>query len=143
MTIYTIGYQNKVHNAQHLKRIAEHLQAVVVDTRFSPFSRNPEWRSGWLKQVLGERYIGERALGNKNYQNGGPIELADPEAAWERLEPVMWEQDIILMCACRDQHSCHRTQAAAYLAERSGQRIIHLAPDYPGDVNQPALPFHW
>lgn len=47
------------------------------------------------------------------------------------------------MCACREQPICHRTQAAAYLAERSGQSVIHLEPDYPGDVNQPALPFHW
>lgn len=104
-SVFTAGYQG--HSVDDLQSIAEFLDATVVDIRFAPYSKNPAWGKDALRQTLGNRYRHVHALGNKNYRNGGDIEI---------LNLVQGALDInndrrgtvILLCVCKDYDHCHR-----------------------------------
>ena len=68
--LYTFGYGGR--RPDQLRTLAVRLDGVLVDIRFSPRSRIPDWSAGRLRKVLGERYRHLPALGNRNYK-GGPI----------------------------------------------------------------------
>ena len=63
--LYTFGYSDR--RPDQLRTLAERLDGVVVDIRFSPRSRIPAWTGGRLRKLLGERYRHLLALGNQNY----------------------------------------------------------------------------
>lgn len=108
--VYTIGYAGKT--PAQIKELAEQLGAVVVDIRFSPFSRNPVWSGKQLRLSLGDRYVHLRAFGNANYK-GGPISIVDYAAGKAFLLDM--DKPAILMCVCKDPLTCHRTTVAAKL----------------------------
>ena len=103
--IYTLGYSGL--SADYVLRLAEELQATVVDIRLSPRSRRPEFNQGRLARLLGSRYVHIAELGNANYKNGGPIRILDLEAGLGLIETRL-PGNLILMCACRDYTQCHR-----------------------------------
>lgn len=116
--LYTFGYQG--YTPDKLKAVAEALNAIVVDIRMSPRSRNARWNMSNLVQVLGKRYVHMPAFGNRNYNTDGPIVINNLEAgaAWLLREQIplnhrMLERkefdNAILMCVCKDARTCHRT----------------------------------
>jgi uncharacterized protein (DUF488 family) len=64
--LYTFGYSGK--QPEELHTLAEQLDALVADIRFSPRSRVPHWNGGSLVRRLGHRYRHLPALGNRNYK---------------------------------------------------------------------------
>lgn len=125
-TLYTLGYAG--WTLEQVKQKVEELGAWLVDIRFSPTSRLPQWRANTLYHVLGpQQYFHLKALGNPNYK-GGPIELLDPESGLLQVQSMMESRSVILMCACKNVHTCHRKVAAAFLSERLGAPIVHLEP---------------
>ena len=124
--VYTLGYGNG-WSVEALEKLARHLNAIVIDTRFNPMSRIATWRKGPLTKVLGELYQHQQGLGNENYKTDGPIKLHAPEMAADGLMPLVRAgKSLILICVCKDQPSCHRTVAAAFLAEKFNLDIVHL-----------------
>jgi uncharacterized protein (DUF488 family) len=107
--LYTFGYGGQLPD--QLRAPAEHLDAVVVDIRFSPRSRIPDWTAGRLQKLLGERYRHLPALGNRNYKSG-PIEFVDLETGAVEVGELLSQQPVILLCACADVQRCHRLSAA-------------------------------
>lgn len=125
-TIYTIGYAGWTPGG--VKTRVEALGAVLLDIRYSPYSKRPEWRGDSLKTLLGRaRYQHMKTLGNRNYRDG-PIVFDAPEAAIETVTHLLTRQPIVLLCGCRDADTCHRSVAADFLSERSGAPIEHLYP---------------
>jgi hypothetical protein len=112
--IYLTGY-TLLAGPDHLAAIADELNALVVDIRYAARSRAPHWNKGPLTSRLGHRYAWAPAFGNRNYKGDGPVEIADyaEGLAWLKLRT---EAAIILLCACRDAHTCHRTTVGAMLA---------------------------
>ncbi len=124
-TIYTLGYSGWTPDA--LAQVVNLYDARLVDVRFSPRSRVPHWNSRPLRKLLGDqRYMHVHALGNVNYRNGEAIQLADPAQGAAILRPVLEKQPIILMCACKNKDTCHRTVAAEFLAEQIGTEVVHI-----------------
>lgn len=123
-TIYTFGYLGRT--PEELARAAHEHDAVVVDTRYNPTSRLAVWRQGALTRLLGADYLVVRDLGNVNYRVGTPIVIAAPEQGLPIVEALLADQPVILLCACRDGATCHRTVVAQMLAERTGAPIVHL-----------------
>jgi uncharacterized protein (DUF488 family) len=122
----TLGYSG--WTPQTIQETAQGHNAVVCDIRYSPASRHPQWRKLQLEQLLGARYQHVQALGNRNYKNGGPIELADYDAGTQVIaEMLATGQSVILMCACKDLATCHRRTAAEQLAAHLGVTLTHLA----------------
>ncbi len=109
--IYTIGYSGR--SLRSIVEIAEALDATLVDIRFSPASRNPDFSGKRLREALGERYVHLKAFGNENYRNDGPIKLVDPDAGVEALKAIGGA--VLLMCVCAQYHTCHRRAVAEFL----------------------------
>lgn len=83
------------------------------------------------------RYTHIKALGNLNYR-GGTIILVDAENGIKSLAAILnWPgiDAIVLLCGCRDVHTCHRKVVAELAAERLADRwsikVQHLHPDTP------------
>lgn len=120
--LYTVGYSGRLPH--DLQALAEHLDAVVVDIRFSPSSRSPDWTAGRLQKRLGERYRHLPALGNRNYQ-GGPLEFVDLEAGVVKVGQLLSQRSVILLCGCADVQRCHRLPVAEAIATRYGLSVKH------------------
>lgn len=121
--LYTIGYSGR--KLDELKAIVAEAQAVLVDIRFSPFSRVPHWRGDALGRVLGERYHHIGALGNKNYR-GGSIEIVDMKQGVAEVISLLSQSPVILMCACKNYHTCHRKVVADFIESNYGIKAEEL-----------------
>jgi len=132
MIVYTLGYSGWT-----VEQIADELErrdALLVDVRMSPRSRNPAYSGKRLAERFGERYMHIREFGNRNYR-GGPIELADPEVGKLKLWAALVDSyrfSCILMCACSDVEVCHRKVVAEFLQARWGADIVHFFPPGQG-----------
>ena len=130
-TLYTIGYSG--WKPEQIAATVAELGAVLWDIRRSPWSRAPQWRQPALRQLLGPAYVHMAPLGNVNYNTDGPIQLANPQAAVDPARAVLQTSPIILLCGCKEAETCHRSDAAAYLAwQLGGLEIVHLMPQAAG-----------
>jgi uncharacterized protein (DUF488 family) len=139
--VYTFGYSG--HTSAQLKQLAEELDAIVFDIRFSPRSRDPQWSGKRLRAALGHRYQHIRELGNENYKSG-PIQLVDFvqlvdfEAGRTLIEDS--NKPVILMCVCHNYHDCHRSVVASKLAA-FGIATKEARPATPRLYKQYQFPF--
>lgn len=85
--LYDLGY-NEIRSVDLLAATAEILGAIVLDIRFSPRSRDPNWRMPALMNRLQESYTHVAALGNRNYKSG-PIQIVDLDAGLRAVETVL------------------------------------------------------
>lgn len=133
--VYTFGYSG--HTSAQLKQLAEELDAIVFDIRFSPRSRDPQWSGKRLRAALGHRYQHIRELGNENYKSG-PIQLVDFEAGRKLIEDS--SNPIILMCVCQNYRDCHRAVVASKLSQL-GIATKEARPATPRLYKQYQFPF--
>lgn len=122
--LYTAGYTGL--NINHLHTWLREHNALLVDIRFSPFSRNPIWLGTALQKRLMDRYTHVKAFGNINYNNDLPIALADPAAGLAAVGALLERYPVVLLCACKDHKHCHRLVAADYIAGRLPMTVVHL-----------------
>jgi len=125
--LYTVGYTGLTPAA--LLATASALNAVIADIRIAPRSRNPVWNKKWLLEAWGPHYIHVSELGNRNYKGefGEGTLLVDVETGVTRIADLLARQPVILMCACVDAASCHRTPAAEAVAAFTGAEVVHLS----------------
>jgi uncharacterized protein (DUF488 family) len=125
-TLYTLGYTG--NSIDHLKALVEQ-GAVILDIRMSPRSRVPQWNQGNLLRVLSSAYKWQPALGNRNYKNGGPIEISEPELGLWILKTSLSHKPVILLYACPNVETCHR-KTVADMAISAGivSTVRHLGP---------------
>ncbi len=119
--VYTTGYAGK--RPADLRRLAEALDAIVVDIRINPISRMPGWGGKQLASHLGDRYRQVPALGNELYRAGG-FRIADLERGM--AEVLALGRNVILLCVCIEYQLCHRRLVADAFAAR-GMRVIEIA----------------
>ena len=141
--IFTIGYQGRT-----IAGLVEILKAnridVLLDIRYTPWSRRPDFRKGCLSRTLEEtgiRYVHLRHFGST------PALRDDLHATgrWERfaeayiahleslngnldasLEPYSNER-VCLLCLESNPHECHRSLlAAALLRQGLASSVVHL-----------------
>jgi hypothetical protein len=113
--LFTFGYRGQ--RVPDLDWFTTSWQGNVIDIRMSPKSVRPEWGGGALHGVLGDRYIHVPELGNRNYANGGEIDIADMDAGLAAVDRFALfgatsSCSVILMCGCRDLVGCHRNIVA-------------------------------
>lgn len=130
MRIYTFGYSGK--QPEELIEFARAMRGWVADVRFSPYGRNPTWNRDQLQRAVdsalgNEKYQWVKGFGNSAYATGG-IRLHNPTEAAEFIRAhSSLHGDPILVCACREFKSCHRTHAATFLSQAAGNASIeHL-----------------
>ena len=71
--IYTIGYTG-IPLAQ-LQAFLDAHQALLVDLRYRPLSRNPVYNQKARQAALGGRYVYVGELGNRHYKPNQPMVL--------------------------------------------------------------------
>ena len=137
--IYTVGYQST--RLEDLSRFLEERNAVVLDARFTPYSRAaPEWNGRNLGKVLGHRYQWVGEFGNKNYK-GNTIEISNFEAGLVKAKHQLDKgQSIVLLCCCWDVNECHRKVVADRLSQELGFDVEHVTIKRPPPVAAPPPP---
>src|SRR5215203_3440626 len=126
--VFGFGYSGKTPH--DLLAVAEDLGATVLDIRFSPRSRRPEWSRKRLSQLLGPRYIHVPQFGNVNFK-GGPVQISDPEGGLAAFDATSGA--VILVCICADSSTCHRSNVAALLGAVPGVRVVEM--DLPRETD--------
>lgn len=113
--------------------LIEELRLIVVDIRFAPWSQAPIWRKHHLQEQLGYRYQHVPELGNRNYKNGGPIEIVNIDLGLKRLLSIVDDEDMLIreeyrcpliLCACTEYERCHR-QPIVEAAMATGRFAAH------------------
>jgi uncharacterized protein (DUF488 family) len=121
--VFLFGYSGRRPAA--LLDAAVSLDAIVLDIRHSPRSRNSQWSKPNLSRLLGDRYEHCPPFGNLHYQSNA-IELADPEAGVAMVRDLLETRSVVLMCVCKDDTACHRRVAADLLRDRLGVIAVDL-----------------
>lgn len=122
--LYTLGYTG-IEPSQLLS-LAQQQRAIVLDVRYSPRSRVPQWNGMELARLFGQRYEHLPALGNVNYKSGGPIEINMPTVGVQQVVSILTGQSVILLCVCPDVETCHRKIVAEMVKAAYVCEVIHL-----------------
>jgi len=130
--IYDLGYL-EIKKLEKLVSLVRTLDTVLVDVRFSPNSRNPQYRQDALKKTLGERYFHVKSLGNKNFK-GGPIEFLDLQGGLDTLAHLLQEKNVIVLCACWSRERCHRLVIANAFEKEYGVTSIPLTSELVDEI---------
>ena len=130
MKIYTTGYTGRA--VEQLPGLLDFYGAVLADIRFAPHSRHLEWRRMYLSLLLKNRYRHVSALGNRLYRTDG-IQIHNLELGLRLIES--WNENVVLMCACRELEKCHRRVVKSEL-EKRGHRVEEISS---WNVAQPTL----
>jgi len=128
MKLYTYGY-----GSSPLVRTIDHLKGAgvrhVVDVRYSPTSRDPDYRQKRLRNLLeyaGLTYSHLQELGNVNYK-GGPVALSDPRSGIPKLQALIEsEEGVCILCVCRRPEGCHRRTITDTLEALASVEIVDL-----------------
>lgn len=129
-SLYTLGYTGVPIAA--LQDGLEELDALLVDIRYSPFSRAPMWQKRSMRGRFGDwptgRYLHLPSLGNVNYKTPEKgIQIKDMDAGLEVVQAVLRKKPVILLCACPDPAHCHRRTVAEEAQDRFHlPKVIHL-----------------
>ena len=144
------GYSDKTteHELQCVIRVNK--DAIIVDTRYQPAcSWSLLWTRSGLEERYGDRYISRGDwLGNVNYNNSGPIQLANEKAGIGWLIGRLEEgKTLILLCSCKHEGRsdgeplCHRRSIYERVKEILGERFLEfssgqrvLTPKGPGYI---------
>ena len=125
-TLYAFGYAHP-ETATRVARLMSNPAMLLVDIRYSPRSRwLPQWNRNALMHTYGARYVWEQRLGNLNYQHREcGIELAEGhEAAVREAAALLCEgTSLLLLCACKDARTCHRTLVAKLIQDAIDERV--------------------
>ncbi len=133
-TLYTYGYTGAT--PADLTAYIDELDAYLIDIRYSPRSRVPQWRRDALQRLAGvtehgrPRYRHIGAFGNVNYAGDGPIEISSPIVGLREIAPYRAARPVILLCGCRDWQTCHRRAVATLVDETFGGTSVHLPGRY-------------
>ena len=133
-TVYTTGYQGQKLEVLEAFLIAH--DCDLFDIRFKPWSRNPQYTKAAFTARFGDRYRHVVELGNRLYKTES-IEFVDFEAGLRAIESN--PRPVVLLCACADPATCHRTAATRLLAER-GFSVTELRTSVDANPKPPAQP---
>ncbi|MCW3061275.1 MAG: hypothetical protein JWQ02_3096 [Capsulimonas sp.] len=112
--LYHCGYPGRA--PEDLRRIAERLDATVVDIRYSALmAAEPRWRGSALRELLGDRYVRCIALADHDGCGAaaGARSIIDYHLGVEFLRQIAGP--MILLCGCRDSRHGHRAAVARRL----------------------------
>ena len=124
-TLYTIGYAGRDQDGL-VQALRDAGVPVVVDVRWKPSSRNPDFQQRPLSGRLvreGIDYIHLNALGNVNFRGDGPVQCEDLEGGLDDLGVLLSSSDVAIMCMCRRVKGCHR----AVIVEALSEKLPHVA----------------
>jgi uncharacterized protein (DUF488 family) len=154
--LFTIGYQGATL-AGFVDCLAGNGVRTLVDIRFSPFSRRPEFRQGPLRTAIeqaGIYYKHLRLLGNPPESRAAAqagdmtryralfqahLDTTAVRTARAEVLELLRSGPACLMCLERRPEDCHRLMVAERLAAEASLSVEHLHPPGPVAARQPRL----
>lgn len=106
--IYHIGYRTDGALSVIKQAMQDNPDLRLIDIRFKPASRQPEWRGEAFKHAYTNRYEWLPDLGNLNYGGRGPIQIANLNNGLASLNNLLQTYDVLIMCGCPEACKCHR-----------------------------------
>lgn len=102
---------------------------VLVDIRYTPWSKHEAWRTTKLRAALKDRYVWIRELGNEAYKERR-IQLVDEALGVRLVHDLMTDldADLFLMCGCPRRARCHRDTVAKAIHRRRGIEVPEWTP---------------
>ena len=154
--LFTIGYQG-AGLAGFVDCLTSNAVHMLVDIRFSPFSRRPEFRQGPLRVAVEQAGIGYKHL---HYLGNPPESRAAAQAGDMTRYRALFQAHLdtgaartaraevlellrggptCLMCLERQPEDCHRLMVAERLAAEASLSVEHLHPTRVAAAVQPRL----
>lgn len=125
MRFYTVGYAH--WTAKALEERVRAMNAVLLDIRYSNYSRRAEFGGEALKQRFQPSYHHLMSWGNRNYRRSG-IVIADFAGGLTIVRSWAYmNRPFVLMCGCADYDTCHR-KVVADLLRAEGYEVEELQP---------------
>jgi hypothetical protein len=110
--IYQWGYSGSGWAYDEMRAALEAVNGVMVDVRFSPYSRAKKWQQVSFQAGLKERYVHVKAWGNKNYREWGkPVKLVNFKQGVREVGDYIQfggYDGVVVMCGCSGYGGCHR-----------------------------------
>ncbi len=123
--IIPFGYANS--GVTELERLMKDVNTYLVDIRLSPQSQWQDFNKGSLQARFPNRYMHMPELGNVNYRNRLPIQIASPDQGIARLiNGIRQGYTIVLMCGCKEYESCHRHTVVNLLQDALSEVQIEM-----------------
>jgi uncharacterized protein (DUF488 family) len=93
----------------------------LVDIRSQPRSRPwPQWNRAALSARYSRRYVWERRLGTVHYRDqeqGITLAEGHTDAIGEAAVLLCEGTSLVLLCACKDARTCHRSLVAKLIQD--------------------------
>lgn len=140
MRVYPIGYAAP-GAMEGIEELLKDGQTYLVDIRKRAQSRfRPQWNKSALKALFGAQYIHEPRLGNMNYRQVDRhkgIQIADPDEGLPRLVDMLNQgKSVILLCACKNAKTCHRSVVMKLLKAKMPEVEIMQEKEYANEAYQ-------
>lgn len=111
--VFTTGYIDR--NVTRLPILLCALNAILIDIRFNPTDRKPQWGKDYLKLLLKDKYRHIPSLGNRAKSESGQISIQNLNLGIRVITEL--KVNLVLMCSCRNENDCHRQVIAQKLRD--------------------------
>jgi uncharacterized protein (DUF488 family) len=129
--ILTFGYGNRKDYEEFIEYLEEFNVSSVIDVRFNPRAWSRKWYGDQIEKLCvakGINYISHIYLGNTSGNaTWEPPDQQKAEKSLEAVAKIARTGTVLLLCAEKDWHRCHRVEVAHQLEKLVQLPVKHLA----------------
>ena len=112
--IYTTGFTDR--DIALLPALLKSLDAILIDIRFTPTSKQVQWQKDYLRLLLRNKYLHVPHLGNRSSKESGKQAIQNTILSIKIITEL--KTNLLLMCECQRIEDCHRQEISRRLSER-------------------------
>jgi len=112
--VYTTSFTDK--DITQLPALLNSLDAVLIDIRFAPTSKQVQWQKDYLRLLLKNKYLNVSHLGNRSSKESGKLSIQNLNLGIKIITEL--KTNLLLMCECRRKEYCHRQLISQKLEEQ-------------------------
>jgi uncharacterized protein (DUF488 family) len=129
--ILTFGYGNRKDYEEFITYLEDFHVSCVVDVRFRPRAWTRKWYGEQIEKLCiskGIKYVSKVFLGNTSGNaNWVPPDADEANKSLKEVAEMTTSGTILLLCAEKDWHRCHRVDVANQLEQLVQLPVKHLA----------------
>ncbi len=112
--IYTTGYTDR--DIALLPALLTSLDAILIDIRFTPISKQLQWQKDYLRLLLKDKYLHVSYLGNRSSKESGKQSIQNISLGIKIITEL--KKNLLIMCECERIEACHRQEISRRLSEK-------------------------